>query len=158
MRAILCRTLGEIGDPEARPALTRALQDPDPLVRTQACRALGKIGHPDDAHLLSRLMVTDTSRDGRVAAINALADLGTEDPRIALKLVEGMRNQDPAIRVAAYDALRQLSGQDLGVDPAPWEQRVQARLESSNPAGQAEPDVQQASADTDDLPPLRPGP
>ncbi len=37
--------LGNWGDPAAVPALARALQDPEPLVRGHAAWALGRIGN-----------------------------------------------------------------------------------------------------------------
>jgi len=135
-RAAICRTLGALGRPEAREAVRKAVLDESPLVRTQACRALGHVGNAQDATLLARIMATDLNRDSRVAAIEALATLGTTDPRIALTLVEGMRNPDPAIRAASYESLKQLTGQDLGLDAEPWEQQARRRLEQ---AGEAPP-------------------
>jgi epoxyqueuosine reductase len=40
----VCVALGNIGDPQAIPALTGALHDAEPLVRGHAAWALGRIG------------------------------------------------------------------------------------------------------------------
>src|SRR4051794_7162597 len=47
-RAVICRTLGELRDPSARPALIKVIGDSDGMVRAQACRALGKVGRAED--------------------------------------------------------------------------------------------------------------
>ena len=132
-RAAICRTLGVLGLPESRTALRKGVVDEDPIVRAQACRSLGAIGEEQDATILSRVMTADTSRDCRVAAIDALGALKPADPRIGLPLVEGMKNPDPAIRAASYAALQQISGTDLGLDVEPWEEMVTARLGNDAP-------------------------
>ncbi len=124
-RAVICRTLGEIGRPEAREPLLRMIDDPEPVIRAAACRALGKVGKPDDAVVLSRLMVADQDPDCRIAAIEGIRTLHSPDPRITVVLVDAMENSDPAIRLAAYEALQTTTGQDLGPDPKAWEALAQ---------------------------------
>jgi hypothetical protein len=136
-RAVICRTLGELRDPSAREVLIKAVGDPEGLVRVQACRALGKVGTPEDAPLLARVMTLDTLEDCRIAAIEGLAELRSDDPRILQMLVAGMEHDDPAIRLASLEALRATTGKDYGVEPAPWRDAVLARKEatpSRNPA------------------------
>ena len=132
-RAAICRTLGQIGHPEALTALRKAALDPEPIVRAEACRALGKVGTEEDATILARIMTTDTSRDCRVAAIDGLAEMAPEDPRIGISLVEGMKNPDPAIRAASYEALQQTTGQDLGFEIDKWEELATSRLGDDAP-------------------------
>ncbi len=119
-RAVICRTLGDLGDPAARQALIEAVGDPEAVVRAEACRALGKVGLPEDGPLLTRIMVTDVIGDCRVAAIEGLASLKSPEPRINAQLVLGMEHDDPAIRLASLDALREITGRDLGVEAGPW--------------------------------------
>jgi len=130
IRAAACRTLGALGRPSAAPALRSAVLDPDPIVRSEACRALGKVGSSEDGVLLARIMTTDADRDTRVAAIEALGALQTTDPRIAFLLVEGMKNADPSIRAASYASLKQIAGEDFGLDVEPWETWANERLEA----------------------------
>jgi epoxyqueuosine reductase len=54
--------LGNWGAPEAVPALTRALEDPEPLVRGHAAWALGRIG---TAEALAALEVRLEHQDDR---------------------------------------------------------------------------------------------
>jgi HEAT repeat protein len=122
-RAAICRTLGELRNPAAREVLIRAVNDPDSslgVVRVQACRALGKVGKTEDATILARIMNLDNLEDCRIAAIEGLGELKALDPRIMEVLVNGMDHDDPAIRLASLEALRKITGIDLGVKPGPW--------------------------------------
>jgi hypothetical protein len=138
-RAAICRTLGELGRPEGREGLLAAVRDDNPIIRAEACRSLGKIGRPEDASELSRVMAADSSGECRIAAIEALGELRESDPRVEQMLVDGMKNEDPAIRLAALRSLRSLTGKDLGVDPEPWAEHVEARLASLNASPAAGP-------------------
>lgn len=134
-RAVICRTLGEIGRPEGRESLRRACDDPEPVVRAAACRALGRLQNPEDASVLARIMAADFDGDCRIAAIEGLGTMKPDDPRVYITLVDGMENKDPAIRLASYEALQRISGRDLGPDPAPWKESIQ----SKSPAAAAPP-------------------
>jgi HEAT repeat protein len=137
-RIVICRTLASLNDHNALPALRVAAEDEDAMVRTEAIRAIGALKHPDDTNLLARVMTTDTSRDCRVAAIEALASIKTADPRIPAKLVEGMENEDPSVRLASYEALVTITGTDLGTDVRAWRARYA-------PAGPGDPAVAPAA-------------
>jgi HEAT repeat protein len=132
-RAVICQTLGELGNPAAREALIKAVGDTEGLVRSQACRALGKVGSPEDATILSRVMTVDTLEDCRIAAIEGLGEMKARDPRILEVLVVGMGHEDPAIRLTSLEALRRITGKDLGVDPAAWHKELQGDLASTAP-------------------------
>lgn len=119
-RAVICKTLGSLGLPVARGVILKSLNDPDAVVRIEACRALGRVGVTEDSTVLARIMATDTLEDCRVAAVEALAELKPEDPRITRVLAEAMVHPDPAIRLASVKALRAITGQDLGLEPGPW--------------------------------------
>src|SRR4051812_14184219 len=100
-RAVIVNTLGALGDPAARDMIVKLVSDPEAVLRVQACRALGKVGKPEDATVLARVMTVDTLEDCRIAAIDALGDLKSTDPRILQMLVAGMRHEDPATRFAS---------------------------------------------------------
>lgn len=119
-RAVICHTLGELRDGEARAVIVKAVNDPDGVVRVEACRALGKVGLPEDATVLARVMTVDTLEDCRIAAVESLAELKANDPRITGMLLDGMSHDDPALRYASLNALRKLTGKDYGVDAALW--------------------------------------
>jgi len=121
-RAVICRSLGELKRPEARQALIKALEDEDGDVRTEAARALGKVGTHEDAVLLARMMAIDTTQNGRVAAAEGLANLKPKDPRVLISLTENLDNDDPAIRLAAYRALKSITGANPGQDVEVWQE------------------------------------
>ena len=99
IRAIIVRSLGQLGDPRARDVVARAVNDSEGVVRTEACRALGRVGRPDDATTLVRIMTVDPLEDCRIAAIEGIGALKTQDPRIYHVLIDGMDHEDPAIRL-----------------------------------------------------------
>ncbi len=132
-RAVICRTLGNIRRPEAREAILAATNDEDALVRAEACRALGRVGRSEDATILARVMTIDVAGECRVAAIESLGELKSKDRRITEYLVTGMEHDDPAIRVASMNALRQITGKDLGVDALAWKKYVDTLPKAENP-------------------------
>ncbi len=127
-RAMICRTLGELGDPAAREVLLKAVNHPEAVVKIEACRALGKVGKSEDASVLARIMTLDPLEDARVAAIDGLADLKSDDPRITKVLLDAMEHDDPAIRLASLDALRKITGKDLGTEVGPWRKDLEPLL------------------------------
>jgi hypothetical protein len=120
-RAVIIHTLGVLGDHTAREAIVKAVSDPEGVIRAQACRALGRVGQPEDATILTRVMTVDTLEDCRIAAIEALGVLKPKDPRITRVLVAGMEHDDPATRLASLNALKRITGRDLGVEAAAWQ-------------------------------------
>jgi hypothetical protein len=70
----------------------------------------------------------DNLEDCRIAAIEGIGALKAKDPRIYQVLLDGMDHDDPAIRLACYRALRDITGKDLGNKPAAWKNDLQAQL------------------------------
>ena len=124
-RAVICRTLGMLGDPAGREAMVRLVRDPDVLIRAEACRSLGKLGKPEDSTVLMQMMKLDDNPDCKIAAIDALGTLKAVDPRTSPFLVEEMdRSDDPAVRLACVQALRKITGKDLGVKADAWRESL----------------------------------
>jgi hypothetical protein len=146
-RAVICRTLGALGDPAAREAIIKAVGDEEGLVRVHACRALGKVGKPEDATILARVMTVDTLEDCRIAAITGLGELKANDPRILQMLVAGMEHDDPAIRIESVKSLRQITGIDRGVDAAAWRDAVLPKPDATSPAPAPPPGAPPVAAD-----------
>jgi HEAT repeat protein len=135
-RAIICRTLGMLRRPEAREVILAAANDEDALVRAVACRALGRVGRPEDATILARVMTVDISAECRVAAIESIGELKPPDKRISQYLVEGMEHPEPVLRVACWNALKSITGKDLGVDAIEWKKYVDS-LPNTSTSGAA---------------------
>ena len=71
----VCVALGNIGDPVAVPALAKALQTSEPLVREHAAWALGRIGSPDARAALLDALHTETDRTVERELIISIADI-----------------------------------------------------------------------------------
>ena len=149
IRAVMVRSLGDLGDRRARNIIARVINDAntEAIIKVEACRALGKVGRPEDATLLARVMTVDNLEDCRIAAIEGIGSLKTADPRIAQMLTEGMEHDDPAIRLACYRSLRKITGKDLGSNPAAWRRDMQPQPGSAGQPG-APPQTEPSTAQT----------
>jgi HEAT repeat protein len=125
IRAIIVRSLGNLGDPRARPVAVKAANDSEAIIRLEGCRALGKLGRPEDATILARIMTVDTLEDCRIAAIEGLGSLKVQDPRIIQILLDGLEHDDPAIRLECLTSLRKITRKDWGTDAAAWRRELQ---------------------------------
>jgi HEAT repeat protein len=129
VRAVIVRSLGNLGDRRARQEIIKAANDVEnAVIRVEACRALGKVGQPEDATILARIMTIYKLEDCRIAAIEGLGMLKAQDPRIFNILLDGMDHDDPAIRLECLRALREITGKDAGVDPAAWRRELEPTL------------------------------
>ena len=153
VRAAIIRSLGNLGDQRARAVVLKAANDNDnAIIRVEACRALGKVGLPEDATLLARIMMVDKLEDCRIAAIESMGTLKAEDPRRYQILLEGMDHDDPAIRLECLRALRTLTHQDLGVDPAAWRRELEPKIAALKTAAETPTAPAQAAAARDQKP------
>jgi HEAT repeat protein len=127
IRAVIIRTLGELGDRRARNAIVRVANNAnaEPMLKVEAYRALGKVGTAEDAMLLVRIMNADPLEDCRIAAIEGIGALKAQDPRIYHVLIEGMDHEDPAIRLESYQSLKKITGKDLGNTPEAWRRELE---------------------------------
>jgi hypothetical protein len=150
-RAVICRTLGMLEKPIARDAIRASLNDEDPLVRAEAARALGRVGRPEDATTLAQIMALDASIECKVAAIESLGTLKSQDQRILEMLVRDLENDQPVIRVCCLKALKAITGKDLGVDAMAWKKFVEA---SSPKSAETSPDKSPGITATPGLPAL----
>jgi HEAT repeat protein len=129
VRAVIIRSLGNLRDRRARNVVAKAINDTDnAVIRVEACRALGKVGLPEDATTLARIMTIDKLEDCRIAAIEGIAFLKPNSPRIYGMLVDGMENDDPAIRFECLRALRATTSKDYGVQATAWRRELQPML------------------------------
>jgi HEAT repeat protein len=161
-RAVILNTLGVLGDPAARDVVVKHTSNPEPVMRVQACRALGRVGATEDATILTRIMAMDTLEDCRIAAIEALGELKPKDPRITRMLIEGMRHDDPATRLASLRSLRKITGKDYGLDSVAWMKALpgdaddQAQTASLASKASAAPSLPAAAAAAAPVYPLQP--
>lgn len=90
-RKLLALLLGGIGDPGARGALERLLQDTDPRVREQAASALARLADPASLPVLVSRLLQDGDPDVRAAAAQALGEIG--GPRAMDALEQASRQE-----------------------------------------------------------------
>lgn len=102
------------------------VQDPDPKNRAAAINGLGLLGTENTIAPLLRVFHTDPSRDLRERAACNLADSGMLSRESRRKAVPELVRfaQDPdldsATRKWVFQALREITGQNLPDDPGPW--------------------------------------
>jgi HEAT repeat protein len=104
IRRAVARMLGEIGDPQATPALIQALRDEKGVVRRAAAEALEKIGPPAVPALIQALQDEDVGV--RRAAAEALGQIG--DPQATPALIQALRDEKWEVRQAAAKALEKI--------------------------------------------------
>ncbi|MDR5695925.1 MAG: tRNA epoxyqueuosine(34) reductase QueG [Armatimonadota bacterium] len=75
LRRNVAMALGNLRDPQAVPALVRALSDPDPIVRGHAAWALGRIGGEDAHAALVLLLEREENPEVREEIVLALEDM-----------------------------------------------------------------------------------
>jgi len=135
-------TLGKIGDPRAITPFIEALGDDNPDVRRAAARGLGTIG---DKRAIEPLIAALKDMEVRVYAAGALGRLG--DRRAIEPLLAALGDDNPDVRQCAAVALKKLTGQDFGRDPAAWRAWWEANRErileefapSPSPSGSLDP-------------------
>ncbi|MCX5800735.1 MAG: HEAT repeat domain-containing protein [Candidatus Eisenbacteria bacterium] len=104
-RARAAKILGELSLPAASAALYRALDDPDPDIRSLAARGLSKVRHPRaQAALIDILGRHEELVSSRIAAM--FIDVGT--PSVPL-LVKNMRNTNWRARFWTAEILGQVA-------------------------------------------------
>jgi len=132
MRREAVDALAKIPHPQRDRFLREILQDPNPFVRLSALEALGNTysGGPENLQklLIDRLR-TDTDQDVRVAAVRILGEVtpksSARDNRdraclSVLELGNLLNDRVPAVRFAAMQSLRTITGLDYGHDINRW--------------------------------------
>lgn len=109
VRVTAVKALGIVGDPRSIPLLVRHLEDPAHEVGVIAARTLAGFGQPA-VEPLSAILRTG-EKEGRLAAIDALALIGTAEADEALEYALRDRDRDVADKAAA--ALTRRRGTDV---------------------------------------------
>ncbi len=120
VRAAAIRGLALHGEPTDVPVILGHFDDPDRLLRWECARALQRLHNPEAvAPLLKHLQErNETEPIVRAASANALGQYA--EPRVLEGLIGGLSDRDLSVNIASQDALRTLTGQDLGLDVREW--------------------------------------
>lgn len=130
-----------IRDPVILRRLAELAGHPLPQVRTLALQGIADVGGPEAIATLNRLALDPPQADEALAS-QAVSLLGsTKDLNVVPLLIEIMRRHLP-VRRAAVEALRQITGEDLGDRPSDWQewfQNKQRAMSSPTPEEMAAP-------------------
>ena len=131
VRIHMVTTLGAYPVPRSADVLKAALNDSDADVRVACCKAWGRRGGPEAVQELQRVVASDTNVDVRLAAARALGQ--TKDKSAIPALGEALADNDPAMQYRAVEALKEVSGRDLGNDVAAWREFAKSGKEPAPP-------------------------
>lgn len=120
VRRAIQEAVSEHSTPLARDVLIAGLKDEDMDVRFTCCQKLGLRGESEAVAPLKELLEGDENLDVRLAATDALGKINTPESVAALSIA--VKDRDPALQYAGVEALKNLSGQDLGNDVKAWQQ------------------------------------
>ncbi|MEN3333577.1 MAG: hypothetical protein V7641_2942 [Blastocatellia bacterium] len=110
VRAAAAHAFAQVESARALPYLLKALDDADAWVRYFAARAIGQHGYSESLDDLMRLAQTDTARQVRIAAVDALGQIG--GPRAVAVLATLAEAMEPDLMSAALKALGQIGHPD----------------------------------------------
>lgn len=133
VRKAIQESVAEYDVAMARQVLIAGLNDDDLDVRLTCCHCLGSRGEPEAVPALRKILESDGTLDVRLAAADALGKINTPESIEALSLA--VKDRDPALQYAGVEALKNISGKDLGNDVKAWQQFTE------QPAPVAQPEV-----------------
>lgn len=120
VRRAIQESIAEYQVPLARDVLIAGLKDDNPEVQMTCCRKLGERAEPESIAALREVLQASDNLDLRLAATDALGQINTPEAIDALSVA--VKDRDPALQYAGVEALKSLSGQDLGNDVKAWQQ------------------------------------
>ena len=118
VREALLKACAKYNVPLAQKALIAGLNDENQYVRAACCRELERLGVSEAAGALSRVAQEDKEFDVRVAAARALGKTGNDEARVGLLAV--LEDRNPAMQLAGVEAMRDLTGENLGYNVAAY--------------------------------------
>jgi HEAT repeat protein len=131
VRKAIQEAIAEYKVPMARQVLIAGLNDDDLDVRLACCYRLGARGEPEAVPALRKILENDGTLDVRIAAADALGEINTPESIEALSIA--VKDRDPALQYAGVEALKGISGQDLGNDVKAWQQFTEQPTSSEQP-------------------------
>jgi len=120
VRQAIQEAIGGFSTPLATAVLKAGLSDEDLDVRLTCCQWLGQRNDPNMVGVLRGVLENDQQLDARLAAIDALGKIPSTASVAALAVA--VNDRDPALQYAGVEALKLVSGKDLGNDVAAWRQ------------------------------------
>lgn len=132
VRKTIQETIGEFDAPLAEAVLLAGLNDDDRDVRAACCRILGRRRETEAIAPLTKLVGSDPELDVRLAAVDAL---GAMNDRAAIAgLSAALKDRDTAMQYAGVEAMKSITGEDLGNDVQAWRQYADRAAGGEAPA------------------------
>jgi len=123
------RILGDLGSNRATKLLTGLLSHEHATVRWDSAYSLGKIGDP---HAVEALIISLKDENQTVVS-NAIDALGKIKDRSAIEpLIYILKREELQLRHHAFSALKNITGQDFGVDFNKWLEWWKDRLNETD--------------------------
>ena len=123
VKAEIVRVLGVYPTAASLAVLRTAVGDSEVEVRVAACLGWGRRKGPEAAAIMCQLLASDVDIDVRLAAAEALGDIGDRSGIATLGSV--LEDKDPALQYRAATSLKKITGLDLGGDVNRWREYVQ---------------------------------
>lgn len=131
VRQAIQQTIAEYSTPLARDVLIAGLNDDDLDVRLACCRKLGERTETAAINPLRQVLENDDQLDVRLAAVDALGKIPSTESVAAL--AQALKDRDPAMQYAGVQALKAISGQELGNDVQTWLQYAEGKQPQISP-------------------------
>lgn len=132
VRSAAAASLGRLDGEAGVALLSEGLKDPEAMVRADVCRGLGATGAESAVEPLVGALKRDADVDVRCAAARALGNFRGAKARRAL--LEALEADRPAVRTAAWQALRRATGaKRLPPERAAWEKWFAEQAEGGKP-------------------------
>ena len=120
VRRAIQETIAEFKSPLAGSVILAGLNDDDRDVRLTCCRLLAARGDEQSVASLSQLVGADADIDVRLAAVDALGKI--KSPASVAGLAAALKDRDPALQYAGVEAMKNVTGEELGNDVQAWRQ------------------------------------
>lgn len=120
VRKTIQDAIGEFDAPLADAVILAGLNDDDRDVRVTCCRLLGKRKDINAIAPLSKLVSSDSELDVRIAAVDALGSMKNKEAIAGL--AAALKDRDTAMQYAGVEAMKNVTGEDLGNDVQAWRQ------------------------------------
>ncbi len=119
-REMGCKALGVLGLAEAVPVLARATTHSMFSVRLEAARSLGEFKGKVATETLCALVTNDNNAGVKKQSADSLAKL--KDLQSVPCLTKGLGDRVGLVVTACHEALKTVTGVDVGIAPMAWEQ------------------------------------
>ncbi|MCC6494249.1 MAG: HEAT repeat domain-containing protein [Pirellulales bacterium] len=120
VRKTIQETIGQFDTPLANAVILAGLNDDDRDVRIACCRLLAERKDSQAVAPLSKLVSADPELDVRLAAVEALG--ATNDEAAIPGLAAALKDRDTAMQYAGVEAMKSVTGKELGNDVLAWRQ------------------------------------